>query len=80
METKTTMEDAARRLRDAYSGPPVAPLRGYVQPGDTLVAYTIQAINTRYWQTDGRRVVGRKVGLTATAVQTHLSASEPGLG
>jgi len=76
----TTMEAAALRLRDAYGGPPIAPLREYLKPSDALGAYAIQAINTRYWQSAGRRIVGRKVGLTAKAVQAQLGVDRPDFG
>ncbi len=73
-------EDAARRLRDAYQGGPVAPLRDALAPGDAAGAYAIQAINTRFWQRAGRRVVGRKIGLTAAAVQKQLGVDQPDFG
>lgn len=70
----------AERLRNAYAGPPVAPLRDGLDPGDAVGAYAVQAINTRIWTGGGRRVVGRKVGLTAKVVQAQLGVDQPDFG
>lgn len=73
-------DDLARRLRDAYSGGVVAPLRDGLDPLDVEGAYAVQAINTRYWAAQGRRIVGRKAGLTARAVQAQLGVDQPDFG
>ncbi|MFA7595947.1 MAG: fumarylacetoacetate hydrolase family protein [Novosphingobium sp.] len=73
-------EIAAIRLREAYRTGQVAPLRDLIEPADGEGAYAIQAINTRHWQESGRRIVGRKVGLTAKAVQQQLGVSQPDFG
>ena len=73
-------ETAARTLRDAYSGKPIGPLRDYLEPLDIAGAYAVQAINTRYWEDQGRRIVGRKAGLTAKAVQAQLGVDQPDFG
>ena len=65
-------ETAARRLRDAYAAEAVAPLRDVLEPTDAHGAYAVQTINTRFWEAEGRRIVGRKAGLTAKAVQVQL--------
>src|ERR1700760_833511 len=73
-------ERLARRLRDAYRGGAIAPLRDTLEPGDGAGAYRIQDINTRFWQSEGRRLVGRKIGLTAKAVQAQLGVNQPDYG
>ena len=71
---------AAERLREAYSTGAVAPLRDVLAVDDGAGAYAIQAINTRHWIDNGRRVAGRKVGLTAKAVQAQLGVDQPDFG
>jgi 2-keto-4-pentenoate hydratase len=73
-------ENAARRLRDAYSSGAVVPLRDILAPNEVEGAYAVQAINTKYWEDQGRRIVGRKVGLTAKAVQAQLGVTQPDFG
>jgi 2-keto-4-pentenoate hydratase len=73
-------EDLARRLRDAYADGAVAPMRDGLEPTDADGAYAVQGINTRFWQAQGRRIVGRKAGLTAKAVQVQLGVDQPDFG
>jgi 2-keto-4-pentenoate hydratase len=70
----------AARLRDAYAGGVIPPLRDALEPTDIDGAYSVQAINTRFWQAQGRRIVGRKIGLTAEAVQKQLGVDRPDFG
>jgi 2-keto-4-pentenoate hydratase len=70
----------AERLRDAYRRGPVPPLRDGLKPDDAEGAYEVQAINTRYWVDQGRRVIGRKIGLTSQQVQKQLGVSHPDCG
>ncbi len=73
-------DSIAQRLREAYAKGQVPPLRDAIEPTDAQGAYAIQAINTRFWQDAGRRIVGRKVGLTAKAVQAQLGVDQPDFG
>lgn len=68
----------ATSLRDAYAGPPIAPVREYVS--DTGSAYRVQEANTRFWLAAGRKLRGRKIGLTSPAVQRQLGVHEPDYG
>ncbi len=78
--TTPSHDDLARRLRDAYSHGAVPPLRDGLDPVDADGAYAVQTINTRYWEAQGRRIVGRKAGLTAKAVQVQLGVDQPDFG
>ena len=75
-----THDMLAERLRAAYRAGPVPPMRDGLEPGDAAGAYAVQAINTALWQAEGRRIVGRKVGLTAKAVQAQLGVDQPDFG
>ena len=70
----------ADRLDAAYRDGVVEPLRDGLDPVDTDGAYAVQAINTQRWLAAGRRIVGRKVGLTAKAVQRQLGVDQPDFG
>ena len=78
--TTPTHDDLARRLRDAYAVGAVPPLRDGLDPVDVDGAYAVQTLNTRFWEAQGRRIVGRKAGLTAKAVQTQLGVDQPDFG
>jgi 2-keto-4-pentenoate hydratase len=74
------LENIAARLRSAYSSGPIPPLRDGLAPGDANGAYAVQSHNTKYWQSTGRRIVGRKIGLTAKSVQVQLGVDQPDFG
>lgn len=78
--TQTNFEELASRLRSAYTDGAVGPLRDGLTPTDAPGAYAVQQINTEFWVAGGRRIVGRKVGLTAKAVQTQLGVDQPDFG
>lgn len=70
----------AARIRDAYSGPAIAPIR-HAEPAATMEdGYAIQALNRDHWVAAGRRIVGAKIGLTSKAVQAQLGIDQPDFG
>jgi 2-keto-4-pentenoate hydratase len=72
---------AAQRIRNAAkSGRPCKPVRDLLRKGDLEGAYAIQQINTDHWIGQGRRPVGRKIGLTAKSVQKQLGVDQPDYG
>ena len=75
------IEQAALRLREAgEKHQPCAPIRDLIAPTDVAGAYAVQEINTKYWLGRGRKLVGRKIGLTAVAVQKQLGVDQPDFG
>ena len=74
-------EAAAAQLKAAVaSGQPIAPLRERLARSDQDGAYAIQEANTLAWLAEGRRLVGRKIGLTSLAVQAQLGVDQPDFG
>lgn len=72
---------AAQSLREAAgSGTFIAPLRETHPQMTGEDAYAIQAINTAHRLKAGRRIVGRKIGLTSLAVQKQLGVDQPDFG
>ncbi|AUW60671.1 2-keto-4-pentenoate hydratase (plasmid) [Sphingobium sp. SCG-1] len=80
MVDSKAIETAAGALRAAYGGAFIAPLRDSVGSNDPAVAYAIQEHNTKHWISEGRRLVGRKIGATSVAVQTMLGLDQPDYG
>lgn len=81
MTIHSTINAIARRLREAEaSGVAVAPIREALPGDDPGVAYAVQKINVDHWCSAGRRIVGRKIGLTNPAVQKQLGVDQPDFG
>ncbi len=70
----------AADLRAAYDGATIAPFAQVLGVGDVAAAYRVQEINTAFWAAGGRRIVGRKIGLTAPVVQAQFGVHEPDFG
>jgi len=76
------IEQAAARLRDATaSSTTCEPVRDIVGTAtDIDVGYAIQHINTDRDIAAGRRVSGRKIGVTSKAVQEQIGVDRPDFG
>jgi len=75
-----SLSEAADRLFAAAEGLPCDPVRDLLPAGDLDAAYAVQDINTERALAAGRRLVGRKIGLTAPAVQRQLGVDQPDFG
>ncbi|MGW0865964.1 2-keto-4-pentenoate hydratase [Streptomyces sp. NPDC002611] len=64
--------------RTGAACPPVREL--FPDGGDLETAYAVQQLNVRRGLDAGRRIVGRKIGLTSTAVQRQLGVDRPDFG
>ena len=79
--TSASVVAAADRLARAWEARvPCAPLRDLLPADDIDAAYAVQDLNTKRWEQAGRRVCGRKIGLTSVAVQTQLGVNQPDYG
>ncbi len=82
MNTSRAIDAWAERLRQAETKrEPIPALREEIGADpDGSIAYAIQMANVRHAQAQGRRVVGRKIGLTSVAVQKQLGVDQPDFG
>jgi 2-keto-4-pentenoate hydratase len=72
---------AAERLTlAARTGVPTSPVRDVLGSTDVALAYQVQNAITAARKAAGALVVGRKVGLTSTAVQRQLGVDQPDFG
>jgi len=81
IDIQTARSIAAELHRAAENRAPCAPIRSQIRDADVLsAAYAIQEINTVRALANGRRLVGRKIGLTSLAVQKQLGVDQPDFG
>ena len=82
MTDRTLIEMAAARLRAATEADETCtPVRDVVGTAtDIDVGYAIQQINTDLDIAAGRRVSGRKIGVTSKAVQEQIGVDQPDFG
>jgi len=77
----STLERAAAALREArLSRRQIAPIAATYDVASIDEAYAVAALNTATRVAEGRRVVGRKIGLTAESVQRQLGVDQPDFG
>jgi 2-keto-4-pentenoate hydratase len=75
------IKQVADRIFEAHrTGKPSAPVRDLLPEGAIDQAYAAQEVNTGRWLAEGRRLVGRKIGLTSLAVQKQLGVDQPDYG
>ncbi|HKI15001.1 MAG TPA: fumarylacetoacetate hydrolase family protein [Roseiarcus sp.] len=77
--------EASRAVADKLfaahnSTTPIPPVREMLPAGAIDLAYAAQEINTERRLKEGRRLVGRKIGLTSLAVQRQLGVVQPDYG
>lgn len=79
--TSEAVQQAADRLHEAArTGVPGAPIRDFLRDGDVEAAYAVQEINSQRALKAGRRLVGRKIGLTSVVVQQQMGVGQPDYG
>ncbi|HCA87238.1 MAG TPA: 2-keto-4-pentenoate hydratase [Streptomyces sp.] len=75
------MVKAADALAEAArTGAVCPPVRTLFDDGDLETAYAVQQLNVQRGLAAGRRIVGRKIGLTSPAVQRQLGVDRPDFG
>ncbi|MFE6738261.1 2-keto-4-pentenoate hydratase [Streptomyces tubercidicus] len=74
VQAADALAEAARTLT------PCAPVRALFDEGDIESAYAVQQLNVRRAVDGGRRITGRKIGLTSPAVQRQLGVDQPDFG
>lgn len=79
---RVLIETAAQHLRTAsQSGVPCSPVREILgTDSDVELAYAVAQHNINLDVAAGRRVSGRKIGLTGSAIQQQLGVSQPDYG
>lgn len=77
----TDYHNVALAIREAReSRIPIAPISQEYGITDPDAAYQVQQLNTEFYESQGRKVVGCKIGLTSEAVQKQLGVDQPDYG
>jgi 2-keto-4-pentenoate hydratase len=72
---------AAAAIIRAFDGhEPTSPVREWIEPLGLAGAYRVQEEVVAYLSRGGARLTGRKIGLTARAVQAQLGVDQPDYG
>ncbi len=80
-DTRQAIDDAAARLRTAEQTRQACdPIVDLIEAADIDAAYAIQQVNVALGLDAGRRIAGRKIGLTAPSVQAQLGVDQPDFG
>jgi 2-keto-4-pentenoate hydratase len=79
-EDEKIMAVAAALRRARESRVACSPVRNLLPEGSLEAAYAVQEANTRAALENGRRLVGRKIGLTARSVQDAFGVDQPDFG
>lgn len=75
------LDAIASELRNAYKAyEPIPRIRERLAGGGVDDAYAVQQRNTDIWVAQGRRIIGRKIGLTSEVVQRQLGVDQPDFG
>lgn len=80
IDTKVVESTAASLRQAAESGVAIAPVRDALAEGGIRAAYAVQQANTNFYLKQGRRLIGRKIGLTSKSVQKQLGVDSPDFG
>lgn len=79
--TELIQQAADQLRRAAETGTPCAPVRDLLgTETDIDLAYAVQELNTAADIAAGRRVVGRKIGITSKAVMEQIGVDQPDFG
>ncbi|MBI1305174.1 MAG: 2-keto-4-pentenoate hydratase [Bacteroidetes bacterium] len=78
---QSIIQEAAERISKAIeTGTPCSPVRDILGETNIELAYAVQDFNHRKQIAAGRKIVGKKIGLTSFAVQKQLGVDQPDFG
>jgi 2-keto-4-pentenoate hydratase len=78
MDTIRYAADVLRRSQETRT--PCSPVRDLLPDRSISTGYAVQTLLTEARLAEGRRIVGRKIGLTSPAVQAQLGVDTPDFG